>query len=132
MNTRKIFKGFSLFEVIVSIIVLSIISGFILQMFIVSSELNQKAKDLDFLSLKAISAIELLKSADFIEEGIIREYYDKDNMKFLLEIKISNSAKGLDGNMYDIEAYVFVLSGENEKDELISFNTKKYFTGDKS
>ena len=148
----KTCKGISLLEVIISIAALSIISGFILQMFIVSAELNQRAKDLDFLSLKAISTIEEIKSVGSGGEIFFYEYYDREynlvkavergqgleegyvvyDAKFLIEVEVRNSAEGLGGNMYDIRASVYIISADSlddgsTKEALVSFNTRKYF-----
>lgn len=87
-------SGFTLLEVIVSIAALSFISVFILQMFISSSNLNNRAKDSDIAMSVAISEIESLKKhsavSGYLSEGDdIREttenngvitvslYYDK-------------------------------------------------------
>jgi prepilin-type N-terminal cleavage/methylation domain-containing protein len=71
-------KGFSLLEVIISIATLSIISGFILQMFIVSSQLNHRAKDLDIGASLAINSIERFKrstASDLFDKHILFEGY---------------------------------------------------------
>ena len=54
--------GFTLLEIILSIAILAVISGFILDMFIVSSNVNKSAQDLDIASTKAANALELFKS----------------------------------------------------------------------
>lgn len=76
-------KGFSLLEIIISIAFLASLSGFILQMFLVSNDLNQKAKDLDKASTIAMNYIELFKSYDSAEEFIIDNFktsaIDTDN-----------------------------------------------------
>ncbi|MDR1000134.1 MAG: prepilin-type N-terminal cleavage/methylation domain-containing protein [Clostridiales bacterium] len=50
--------GFSLLEVIISVGILAIISGFILQMFIVSARVNDKARNIDIGMTEAINAVE--------------------------------------------------------------------------
>lgn len=67
-------KGFSLLEIIISIAFLAFLSGFILQMFLVSSDLNQKAKNLDKASTIAMNYIELFKSYDSAEQFIIENF----------------------------------------------------------
>ena len=54
-------RGFTLVEVVIAIFALALISGFILQMFIVSSKINQKAQDIDGATMQAISIIETFK-----------------------------------------------------------------------
>jgi prepilin-type N-terminal cleavage/methylation domain-containing protein len=50
--------GFSLLEVIISVGILAIISGFILQMFIVSARVNTRARNMDIGMTEAMNAIE--------------------------------------------------------------------------
>ena len=77
--------GFTLLEVILSITILAVISGFILDMFIVSSRVNNSAQDLDYASTKAAMSIELFKSLDEpgeyvnnAEFGLSRPFGDGD------------------------------------------------------
>lgn len=65
---RKLFtnnKGFTLLEAILSIATLAMLSGFILQMFIVASSANVKAQNLDKASVEAMNIIENIKSFDY-------------------------------------------------------------------
>lgn len=62
INKIKGEEGFSLLEVIISIAALAILSIFILQMFLVSSKVNLKAKNMDYASNLCISVIEFFKS----------------------------------------------------------------------
>ena len=55
-------QGFSVLEAIISIAVLAMISGFVLQMYIVSSRVNQRAQDMDSANAVAVSAVESLKA----------------------------------------------------------------------
>ncbi len=57
-------KGFTLIEVIISIAALSLISVFILQMFIISSRLSRDADDIDNAALAAQSVCEMLRLPD--------------------------------------------------------------------
>ncbi|MDR3239371.1 MAG: prepilin-type N-terminal cleavage/methylation domain-containing protein [Clostridiales bacterium] len=61
-------KGFSLLEVIISIATIAVISGFILQMFIVSARLNQRARDLDMGASLAVNAVETVKKASRLQD----------------------------------------------------------------
>ena len=59
-------SGFTLIEAVASIAVLTCVSWFILQMFIVSAQVNQRAQDQDIASNKALQAIEAFKQADSV------------------------------------------------------------------
>jgi len=56
--------GFTLLEVIISIAALSVLSVFILQMFVTSSNANMRAQDIDIAVTKALAAIEPFKALD--------------------------------------------------------------------
>lgn len=83
---KKKKKGFSLAEVIISIATLAFVSGFILQMFIVSEKVNKKALDLDVATSMATNSIELFMqeddfedyvALDFLQKGIVQIQKDK-------------------------------------------------------
>ena len=57
--------GFSLLEVMLSIAIITLVSGFILQMFVVSADRNRLTKDTDIAANVAGSAIETLKTQNF-------------------------------------------------------------------
>jgi prepilin-type N-terminal cleavage/methylation domain-containing protein len=54
-------KGFTLVEVMISILALTLLSGFILEMFLTASRVNQQAQDTDAGSTMAMSVIESFK-----------------------------------------------------------------------
>jgi prepilin-type N-terminal cleavage/methylation domain-containing protein len=54
-------KGFTLVEVMIAILALTLLSGFILEMFLTASGVNQRAKDTDAGSARAMSVIESFK-----------------------------------------------------------------------
>ncbi len=56
--------GFSLVEVILSIAVLALLSGFILQFFITSSRLNERSSQVDQATVLAASAVENFKAQE--------------------------------------------------------------------
>ena len=60
--------GFTLLEVIISIAVLSILSVFILQMFISSATANQRAQNIDVAAGKAIAVVEQFKMLEDIAD----------------------------------------------------------------
>jgi prepilin-type N-terminal cleavage/methylation domain-containing protein len=51
-------KGFTLVEVMISILALTLLSGFILEMFLTASRVNQQAQDTDAGAMLAMSVIE--------------------------------------------------------------------------
>ncbi|MDR1204801.1 MAG: prepilin-type N-terminal cleavage/methylation domain-containing protein [Peptococcaceae bacterium] len=57
-------KGFTLVEVMISIFALTLLSGFILEMFLTASRVNQQAQDTDAGSIRAMSVIESFKQQD--------------------------------------------------------------------
>jgi len=60
--------GFTLMEVVISIAALSILSVFILQMFITSANANARAQNIDMASAKAMSIMERFKTLHDISE----------------------------------------------------------------
>lgn len=79
MSSVKTNGGFTLLEVVISIAALSLISVFILRMFLASSTLNERAKNADIALTKAISEIENLKKHKSLDEYMIdlSQYTDK-------------------------------------------------------
>jgi prepilin-type N-terminal cleavage/methylation domain-containing protein len=57
-------KGFTLVEVLIAILALTLLSGFILEMFLTASRVNQQAQDTDAGSTRAMSVIESFKQLD--------------------------------------------------------------------
>lgn len=106
---KKNNRGFTLLEVIISIAMLSLMSLFILQMFLASSNLNDRAKDTDVAINHAITEIENLKKhtslLDYIQndafgntaeyEGMITiwKYFDNEWNLMELSESIPNGAK---------------------------------------
>lgn len=108
--------GFTLLEVIIAIAVLSIISVFILQMFMSSATLNARAKNADIAMTKAITEIESLKAYSSLSRYLmdndnasgdsamaeVNMYYDKDwnsigtgtqtNARFHLKMSITTAS----------------------------------------
>ena len=67
--------GFSLLEITISIAVLVLLSGFIVQMFVTSIHLNRRAYNLDMGVSAAIRAIETLKGEPMPAEGVTVAYF---------------------------------------------------------
>lgn len=135
-------KGFSLLEAVISIGVLSLISVFILQMFISAANLNTRAKDSDTAASKAITAIENFKKNPGFDSSITLFYYDKEwngidtdtasipaDARYCLRLEITETDETAYGKLYDVAADVTEISpGENDR-VLASLWSKKYFSG---
>jgi prepilin-type N-terminal cleavage/methylation domain-containing protein len=67
--------GFTLLEIILSIGILALISGFILEMFIVSANVNKKAKDMDMALNYSMNSIEVFKKLEKFEDFIRDPFY---------------------------------------------------------
>lgn len=121
--------GFTILEAIIAIAELSIISVFILQMFISSAALNNRAKSTDIAMTMAITEIESLKKHDSLSDYLAANgiastgdgamtvgiYYDRDcnpietgtepaaNADFFVQIAIdadSSAPPGIEGMPY--------------------------------
>ena len=131
---RKKKNGFTLLEVIISVATLSVISLFIVQMFMASSNLNNRARNSDAALAVAITEIERIKGGTGPWTGSDIKYYDNDwnimdessdNAFFILEMFV-NPDISLPG-LYAINTQVWELTS-GEKDYLLSsLTTKKYF-----
>jgi type II secretory pathway pseudopilin PulG len=67
--------GFTLLETIISVAALALMSGFILRMFLVSSEVNVQAQAMDYGKNAAITALETLKKLDNIDEFAAEDFF---------------------------------------------------------
>ena len=76
IKSMKDEQGFTLVEAIVSMAALAVISGFILQMFIVADNVNARAKAMDVGHTIVFSAIELYKSQDHADIYIRDAFFD--------------------------------------------------------
>jgi prepilin-type N-terminal cleavage/methylation domain-containing protein len=126
--------GFTLLEVIISIATLSLVSVFVLQMFMASADLNGRAKKADAALTKAITEIDRVKSGVEARTGTEIIYYDKNwqaladiggNARFVQELTIRPDAGGQ--GIYVIETEVWELSKEDRYFLLAELDTKKYF-----
>ena len=125
-------KGFTLVEVIIAIFAFSIICGTVLQLFILSGNMEEKTYNLEMANIKAVNAIELCKLADsyddieaeqtmFFNKEWGQTEKDSESAAFILSLSI----KQIDDGLYDIEAKVTSVKGN----ELISLRTSKYYLG---
>jgi len=69
-------SGFSLLEMVISIAALTLLSGFILQMFVASIHLNRRAYNLDMGSNAAVAALEAYDGADLKDGAVFTQYFD--------------------------------------------------------
>ena len=123
-------KGFTLLEMVISVAALSLISVFIIQMFMASDNLNERARNADIALTVAISEIERVKGGEVLHSNT--NYYNKNwmivsenNARFMMEFIITPEPQ-MPG-LYAISAEIFELaSGEKER-SLASLQTKKYF-----
>jgi len=101
--------GFSLLEITISIAVLVLLSGFIVQMFVTSIHLNRRAYNLDMGVSAAIRAIETLKGEPMLTEGVlITHFYDSNWNLVTIEAELSEA---------HTEKVRFVLIVDAEEDE---------------
>jgi len=84
--------GFSLLEITISIAVLVLLSGFIVQMFVTSIHLNRRAYNLDMGVSAAIRSIETLKGEPMPTEGVtIAYFYDSSWNLVTIESELSEA-----------------------------------------
>ena len=120
-------KGFTLLEVIMSVAVVSIVSVFILEMFVVSGRVNKKAFETDNASMICMGTVEAFKSGTAPDGGYREAYYDGDwktaaaaaDAEYILKITVFNE----ETDIYGIDAVVTRAGG----DEVASLKATKYF-----
>ncbi|MDA3846141.1 MAG: type II secretion system protein [Vallitaleaceae bacterium] len=125
-------KGFTLIEMILSIMILAIVSGVVIQLFVVSQDLGDRAKEADYATFTASNAMEVVKSVDdpgtimnheFFREAdvvdgdviLLQLFYDEDyqvttkaNASYILSVYITEQeayTKSLDAR-FDAEGQV--------------------------
>jgi len=135
---KKDNKGFTLVEVIISIAILAIISGFIMQMFVVASRRTKLMDNEDTSFNLVIQIVEIFKSAsshndDFADKlqdldvKIGKNYYNKDwdlTTLDLAEYVLDVTLAPLNNNVYELS----ITSGSMDGEETyININTARYF-----
>ncbi|MCL2462432.1 MAG: type II secretion system GspH family protein [Defluviitaleaceae bacterium] len=70
-NFLKSEDGFSLLEVVLSVAVIAIFTGYALQMFVVSANVNGRAKNMDTAASLARNALETLKAQDALDGAVL-------------------------------------------------------------
>ena len=122
-------KGFTLLEVIISVAVISIISVYILQMFVAANRVNKKAYETDQANMLCMGALENFKASEIPPDGY-EAFYDGDwrpvnfiaDADYAFNVVIINT----EPDMYNIRAAVTNLNGG----EIASLKAVKYFAGD--
>ena len=121
-------SGFTLLEVILSIATISLVSVFILEMFVVSNRVNKKASDIDNANMICLNAVESFKSGDTPGAYFYEESYDagwnatgavSPEKAFILTVNVSSG----EPDIYGIDASVKKTDGE----EVASLSALKYF-----
>jgi len=123
-------RNYTLHEIIVSIIALAFVGVFTARMYIHADNLQNKARDLDLMSLAAQSAIEGFKS-DYTHSGAV--YFDMDfravpeidEKGFVLTMDVTDDGMGL----FDVKVDVMKVKpyfGETET-HAFSLTTSVYF-----
>ena len=93
-------EGFTLLEVILSIAIVAILSGFILQMFIVAADANTKAQNIDIASAKAANVIEQIKACESFEamkaSEVMQSFTKNENAFYRVYDRDWNETKNFD------------------------------------
>ena len=108
-------NGFSMLEVVISVAGLALIAGFILQMFIVSSKVNQRSADKDQATRICENTLEQTRANIAKGDSASSSAVDSDNFTVTTVIKIVGEQKNYGGKLYEIT--VSVRDGDNLKDE---------------
>lgn len=141
---KKNNKGFTLVEVIISIAILAIISGFIMEMFIVASRRSNLMENKDISFSMATEIVEIFKSSKTIDEDFQkklseldiefgRSYFNKEwqrvdsaDAKYTMDLVLTP----LDNDVHEL---TIILQSLDEEESYININTARYFPrgGDK-
>ena len=108
-------RGFTLVEIIISIGVLAVVSAFVMQLFIGSSNVQVKARDLDQASMQAQAALEYYKafggcdpgedSGGFLRGGFYSEEGDVFSLQLYYDINWNRK------DYQDSEGFTLYLDG---------------------
>ena len=105
-------RGFTLLEIVLSIAALTMMSGFILRMFIASIELNRKAYNLDMGSNAAVMALETYSGGDIAAGDIMTRYYDSQWR--LIEAGLTEADGGAEPETPDGAMFILTASASDE------------------
>ena len=142
-------NGFTLIEVIISIVILSIAGAIVLQLFVAADRMSKNSRELEMASLAAANGIEVIKSSASLQEVIKDSFFEdakaeetKDGLSILLfyddtfrassseqayyklELMLTLDTSNLDGQLFQVTSEVIKLS---EAESLVSYETGKYF-----
>ena len=73
-------NGFTIVEIIFAISALALVGGFVLQVFILATKVNNKAIDKQYSIVESSNVIEVLKSLNSIDEIYEDEYFSKSSI----------------------------------------------------
>ncbi|MDR2903130.1 MAG: prepilin-type N-terminal cleavage/methylation domain-containing protein [Clostridiales bacterium] len=151
---RRLFsnnKGFTLLEAILSLATLALLSGFILQMFIVAASANDRAQNIDKASAEAAALIEFVKAleaSDGLQEIFTAskdahyQCYDAAwralsgetdparlpaEAVFLLSASVAEEQTGA-GVMAAVRVAVTDLKADGDRQTLVEYEAAKYFS----
>jgi prepilin-type N-terminal cleavage/methylation domain-containing protein len=148
-------RGFTLVEIIISIAMLSVLSVYMLQLFVQSANMNRKAYELDRSVMITQNIVELIGQADtptISGNGLYalrlegsgpekrgRMYFDEgfssiesdEGPKYSLEISVTEAGEEVDGrNLYDISMKMTRSSGlplgRSEDRDIYSLSSTKF------
>jgi prepilin-type N-terminal cleavage/methylation domain-containing protein len=120
-------SGFSLLEVVISTAVLALLSGFILQMFIESIYLNQKAYNLDMSANAAAGALEALKAGETPDSGALAPKYFDSQWRQIAVIQAEPDELSQNVNLLLPDNVKFILTAEASEDRAYESETYTSF-----
>ncbi len=90
--------GLMLYEMILSVFIITVCSGFIIQLFLYSKTVNAKANDIDNSSVILLNAMELSKNFPTLNKYYKDEFFDGSIITQTPELEGSNIIKFYDEN----------------------------------
>lgn len=120
--------GFTLIEIIMSIVILAIVSGIVIQLFMVSKDLGNDAKVIDLATINAANAIEIVKSLDNPADVNNHEFFSQSNHA-VDEYLVMYYDENFDICHEDIASYVMEMSIQADNDYL-TLSVDEYFNAD--
>lgn len=106
-------KGFTLYEMIISVFIVSISSVFILQLFLFSRTLNAKANDIDNGSIVLLDAMEISKSSPSINKYVKDDFFNGSVRESTEDNEIINIYKCYDKNWSSVLLKTKTFDPEN-------------------
>jgi len=126
-DKNKLNGGFTLLEVILSIAVVSLISVFILEMFVVSNRVNKKAFEIDNANIICMEAVESFKNGRLSDGKSYDKYFDSQwksvNLITHAEYTLKVTVYPGETDIYNVNAIMLRSNGE----EIASIDATKYF-----